>query len=277
MQRNLNLNDEKERILRIINKVTKGLDIEAICIYGSRVAGYANEKSDYDLIVVINNYKKKVRYRYIFDKIEISAIFVDKESLVYDAKEAKLGEFIVGRLLNPYEVLLNKKFFDSIEIEYKKRIILELIERLQIRYRSLIEYLRVPSEYFLFQKLNFRMRMYPPVKYSYIMTYSGKINSRNIKKSVKGFDRAAKLLQKENQLHFEDGIIRMNMNKRRNRFVMNLMIVRRIINHYYIHLKAGRVKYNIAFKELFSKISRKKHIKEIPEYLIKPESLLKTN
>ena len=104
MQRNLNLNDEKERILRIINKVTKGLDIEAICIYGSRVAGYANEKSDYDLIVVINNYKKKVRYRYIFDKIEISAIFVDKESLVYDAKEAKLGEFIVGRLLNPYAV-----------------------------------------------------------------------------------------------------------------------------------------------------------------------------
>ena len=163
MQRNLNLNDEKERIIRIINKVTKGLDIEAICIYGSRVAGYANEKSDYDLIVVINNYKKKVRYRYIFDKIEISAIFVDKESLVYDAKEAKLGEFIVGRLLNPYEVLLNKKFFDSIEIEYKKRIILELIERLQIRYRSLIEYLREPSEYFLFQKLNFRMRMYPPV------------------------------------------------------------------------------------------------------------------
>ena len=47
MQKNLNQDMEKERIIRIINKVVKGLDIEAICMYGSRIAGYANEKSDY--------------------------------------------------------------------------------------------------------------------------------------------------------------------------------------------------------------------------------------
>ena len=85
MQKNLNLDDEKDRILRVINRVTKGFDIEAICMYGSRVSGYAKEKSDYDLIVVINNYKDKVRYRYIFDKIEIYAIFVDKEYIISDA------------------------------------------------------------------------------------------------------------------------------------------------------------------------------------------------
>ena len=44
MQKNLNQDKEKERIIRIINKVAKGLDIEAICMYGSRIAGYANEK-----------------------------------------------------------------------------------------------------------------------------------------------------------------------------------------------------------------------------------------
>ena len=124
MQKNLNQDKEKERIIRIINKVAKGLDIEAICMYGSRIAGYANEKSDYDVIFVINNYKNKVRYKYIFDKTEISAIFVDKDSLVGDAKEGKLGEFVIGRLLNPYEVLVNPEFFDRVEIEYKKRIIL---------------------------------------------------------------------------------------------------------------------------------------------------------
>ena len=275
MQKNLNQDKEKERIIRIINKVVKGLDIEAICMYGSRIAGYANEKSDYDVIVVINNYKNKVRYKYIFDKIEISAIFVDKDSIIRDAKEGNLGEFVIGRLLNPYEVLVNPEFFDRVEIEYKKRIILEQIDRLQIEYRSLSEYLKIPAEFFLFHRLRFRMRIYPPVKYSYIMTYSGKNNSKNVKRSLKGFNEAAKLLQKDNQLRYEKGVVRLINKKRKSRVMINLRIIRRIINHYYVHLLAGRVKYNIALKELFSKINRKKNMKETPQYLIEPESLLK--
>ena len=275
MQKNLNQDKEKERIIRIINKVVKGLDIEAICMYGSRIAGYANEKSDYDVIVVINNYKNKVRYKYIFDKIEISAIFVDKDSIIRDAKEGNLGEFVIGRLLNPYEVLVNPEFFDRVEIEYKKRIILEQIDRLQIEYRSLSEYLKIPAEFFLFHRLRFRMRIYPPVKYSYIMTYSGKNNSKNVKRSLKGFNEAAKLLQKDNQLRYEKGVVRLVNKKRKSRVMINLRIIRRIINHYYVHLLAGRVKYNIALKELFSKINRKRNMKETPQYLIEPESLLK--
>ena len=275
MQKNLNQDKEKERIIRIINKVVKGLDIEAICMYGSRIAGYANEKSDYDIIVVINNYKNKVRYKYIFDKIEISAIFVDKDSIIRDAKEGNLGEFVIGRLLNPYEVLMNPEFFYKVEIEYKKRIILEQIDRLQIEYRSLSEYLKIPAEFFLFHRLRFRMRIYPPVKYSYIMTYSGKNNSKNVKRSLKGFNEAAKLLQKDNQLRYEKGVVRLVNKKRKSGVMINLRIIRRIINHYYVHLLAGRVKYNIALKELFSKINRKRNMKETPQYLIEPESLLK--
>ena len=275
MQKNLNQDKEKERIIRIINKVVKGLDIEAICMYGSRIAGYANEKSDYDVIVVINNYKNKVRYKYIFDKIEISAIFVDKDSIIRDAKEGNLGEFVIGRLLNPYEVLVNPEFFDRVEIEYKKRIILEQTDRLQIEYRSLSEYLKIPAEFFLFHRLRFRMRIYPPVKYSYIMTYSGEINSKNVKRSLKGFNEAARLLHNENQLRYEKGVVRLINKKRKSRIMINLRIIRRIINHYYIHLLAGRVKYNIALKELFSKINRKRNMKETPQYLIEPESLLK--
>ena len=275
MQKNLNQDKEKERIIRIINKVAKGLDVEAICMYGSRIAGYANEKSDYDVIFVINNYKNKVRYKYIFDKIEISAIFVDKDSIVRDAKEGNLGEFVIGRLLNPYEVLVNPEFFDRVEIEYKKRIILEQTDRLQIEYRSLSEYLKIPTEFFLFHRLRFRMRIYPPVKYSYIMTYSGEINSKNVKRSLKGFNEAARLLHNENQLRYEKGVVRLINKKRKSGTMISLRIIRRIINHYYIHLLAGRVNYNIALKELFSKINRKKNMKEIPQYLVEPEILLK--
>ena len=61
MQKNLKLDDGKDRILRVINKVTKGLDVEAICMYGSRVSGYAKEESDYDLILSLIHISEPTR------------------------------------------------------------------------------------------------------------------------------------------------------------------------------------------------------------------------
>ena len=174
MQKNLKnkINEsEKKTLLDTINKKTKNLDIKAICVYGSRISGYAKKESDFDLIVVINNYKEKIRYQYIFNKINISAIFVDKKEILNDANNASLGEFVAGRLLNPYEVLLNKEFFEEVEYNYKKRVVKESINMLKTKHRSLIKYLNIPIEYFLFKRLNMRMKIYPPVKYSYIMTY----------------------------------------------------------------------------------------------------------
>ena len=120
--------EEKRLVLKTLEKRTKGLKIEGICIYGSRISGYAKSHSDYDLIVVINNYKQKIRYQYIFDQIEISAIFVDSNALQNDAKNAELGEFVIGRLLNPYEPIVNSDFFYKIEYEYKHRVIVETID-----------------------------------------------------------------------------------------------------------------------------------------------------
>ena len=68
--------EEIRLVFKTLKKRTKGLKIEGICIYGSRISGYAKPHSDYDLIVVINNYQPRIRYQYIFDQIEISAIFV---------------------------------------------------------------------------------------------------------------------------------------------------------------------------------------------------------
>ena len=61
MQKNLKLDDGKDRILRVINKVTKGFDVEAICMYGSRVSGYAKEESDYDLILSLIHISEPTR------------------------------------------------------------------------------------------------------------------------------------------------------------------------------------------------------------------------
>ena len=49
--------DEKSKILSLAESLVKKEDIISLCAYGSRVAGYAREDSDYDVIVVTRNPK----------------------------------------------------------------------------------------------------------------------------------------------------------------------------------------------------------------------------
>ena len=68
------------------------------------------------------------------------------KEILNDANNASLGEFVAGRLLNPYEVLLNKEFFEEVEYNYKKRVVKESINMLKTKHRSLIKYLNIPIE-----------------------------------------------------------------------------------------------------------------------------------
>ena len=79
----------------------------AIGAYGSKVAGYARPDSDYDLIIVAKRFRE-------WDQVQVrrtagggSALIVDEEMLDEDAASSFLGEFVVGRLLNVYESIIN--------------------------------------------------------------------------------------------------------------------------------------------------------------------------
>lgn len=267
--------EEKRLVLKTLEKRTKGLKIEGICIYGSRVSGYEKSHSDYDLIVAVNNYRPRIRYQYIFDQIEISAIFVDSNALQDDAKNAELGEFVVGRLLNPYVPIINSDFFYKIEYEYKKRVIIETINELHSEYSFLIQFIRIPTNYFLFKRLKQRISIYPPVKYSYTMTYGGQQKNLNIKTSLKLFQICLRELHKSGKIVYDNKFVRLKIEKKsRKNIYFRFIHLHRLLRHYYVHLLAGRVKPAIAQKELLSKIKRNKEINQELEHLNKPKKLL---
>ncbi len=49
---------------------------------------------------------------YLNGDVECSALVVDPKSLENDCERSALGEFVSGRLLNPYEAIEGKEFFD---------------------------------------------------------------------------------------------------------------------------------------------------------------------
>jgi len=270
--------DEVKAVEKVIEPILKEEKVVSVCLYGSRVAGYAKPDSDYDVLIILEDYKPAVRYKYIQGEVPVSALLVDAKALREDAEKAKLGEFVVGRLLNIYEAVRGAEFLRSIEVTYKKRVIFETLRDLASTYGELSTILLIPPEYFLFAKLKKRAAIYPPAHYSYVKTYSGPHSTRNLKATLEGFKEALKEIEEQGLIKIVDGKVRVERSGIRvtqmSKILSLLTYASRGITQYAVHGYAGRVGLDVVGRELVSKLSRSRSVGEAPELLKYPTKAL---
>jgi len=271
--------DELEAIRRCLEKVAKGRRIAAACVYGSRVAGYARPDSDIDILVVLEQYRHAIKYSYMREGgSEISALVVSRRSLEGDALSASLGEFAVGRLLHVYEPILNAELLESIELAYKRRVILEELHGVVDAAGALSSELLFPLEYVLFSKVARRMELYPSAMYSYYQTYAGSPHSRrNLSHALMGYRKALQDIVSEDRqlfsryadlLQISDKRILVEKNKTRLKLVKGLQE----LGSYLVQTYAGRRIMHLAIREAESKIRRHASQKfELPDFMRSPK------
>jgi tRNA A-37 threonylcarbamoyl transferase component Bud32/predicted nucleotidyltransferase len=277
-----NISSEHLKIIdSCVNKIAKNNEIVGVCLYGSKVAGYSRANSDFDIIVVLENYSFIVKYVYLKEsKIEVSALLVDRQSLEKDARTAFLGEFVVGRLLHIYDAILNPDLFKRIETIYKKRVIIEEIFDIVRSNNILSTEISFPLDFIMFSKIKRRSLLYPNALYSYYKIYNCENASRNIDFALDGYRRALneilnedkELLDKnpcDNSLHISEKRILINKNGK----IDSLKLGKKLqdLSSYLIHVYAGRVTFRYAVKEAQSKIKRqKKHELNLPLFMSSP-------
>jgi tRNA A-37 threonylcarbamoyl transferase component Bud32/predicted nucleotidyltransferase len=277
-----NISSEHLKIIdNCVNKIAKNNELVGVCMYGSKVAGYSRPNSDFDIIVVLENYPFIVKYVYLKEsKIEVSALLVDRQSLEKDARTAFLGEFVVGRLLHIYDAILNPDLFKRIETIYKKRVIIEEIFDIVRSNNILSTEISFPLDFIMFSKIKRRSLLYPNALYSYYKIYNCESASRNIDFALDGYRRALneilnedkELLDKnpsDNSLHISEKRILINKNGK----IDSLKLGKKLqdLSSYLIHVYAGRVTFHYAVKEAQSKIKRqKKHELNLPLFMSSP-------
>jgi tRNA A-37 threonylcarbamoyl transferase component Bud32/predicted nucleotidyltransferase len=277
-----NISSEHLKIIdNCVNKIAKNNKIVGVCLYGSKVAGYSRPNSDFDIIVVLENYSFIVKYVYLKEsKIEVSALLVDRQSLEKDATTAFLGEFVVGRLLHIYQPILNPDLFKRIETIYKKRVIIEEIFDIVRLNNILSTEISFPLDFIMFSKIKKRSILYPNALYSYYKIYNCENASRNIDFALDGYRRALneilnedkELLEKnpsDNSLRISEKRILINKNGK----IDSLKLGKKLqdFSSYLIHVYAGRVTFRYAVKEAQSKIKRqKKHELNLPLFMSSP-------
>jgi tRNA A-37 threonylcarbamoyl transferase component Bud32/predicted nucleotidyltransferase len=278
-----NISSEYLKIIyNCLDRIAKNNKIVGVCLYGSKVAGYSRPNSDFDIIVVLENYSFIVKYVYLKEsKIEVSALLVDRQSLEKDAKTAFLGEFVVGRLLHIYDAILNPDLFKRIETIYKKRVIIEEIFDIVRSNNILSTEISFPLDFIMFSKIKRRSILYPNALYSYYKIYTCENASRNIDFALDGYRRALneilnedkELLEKnpsDNSLHISEKRILFNKNGK----IDSLKLGKKLqdFSSYLIHVYAGRVTFRYAVKEAQSKIRRQeKHQLDLPVFMSSPK------
>ena len=271
--------NEHTTLSAIASTLVEPSKISGLAAYGSKVAGYARPDSDYDLIIVSKRFREGVRYKYVDTPVAASALIVDEGMLVQDATSSYLGEFVVGRLLNVYEPLTNAELFRSVELEYKKRVLVEALLEVSSDYGDFGRHLLVPYEFFLFDKLHKRAAIYPPALYSYVHTYTCPLGEENRALSVDVFASAAESLQPRGFLNVVPGGVKLVPEKLKGdaftRFHSMFSLTTRGVTQYAVHGYAGRVGPSVFSREALSKLRR---MRESPPPFIpleQPRSLLR--
>lgn len=278
------VNRELKKINECINKVTRGNDIAGVCLYGSRAAGYARSDSDYDILIILENYSHVVKYLYKkIQGLRISALIVDLISVEKDAKYSFLGEFVIGRLLHVYEPIVNPDLFERLERIYKKRVIIEQLSNISKSLSIFSTEVSFPLEYVMFSKIKNRCSLHPNAVYSFLQTYGGNNATRNIKIALMGYQMAFQEIKNDNKplvdVSVSGNMLRL-VNSQPHTSSANRSVGLRLgkkfheLSSYAIHAYAGRKILHYMMREAQSKINRQRQLPlRLPRYIKSPEDL----
>jgi tRNA A-37 threonylcarbamoyl transferase component Bud32 len=145
-------------------------------------------------------------YFNVLDQRLIVIFAVDQWIFERDVERGFLGEAFAGTLVFPFTALSGKDYFKKQELILKKRLILELLENLVFSFPELSYDIRIKPEYFMYEVILNRVRVFPPLANS-ISDLSGSAAARNFAPVLQGYIEALEQLEMEKKVSISDGFV----------------------------------------------------------------------
>ena len=203
----------EENVLDFCRDVAGSREVVAACFHGPWACGYADEKSDAHVFLVLRGYKIGLGYHVKpLNGINTFVLAVDRRIFERDVNQGWLGEFAAEKVTFPYEPLINREYLRRQEVKVKRRIVWELLENLVLESPELSQELLVKVEYFVYETLRRRAKLFPPITYSFLNMFRGDLKRRNTDAIMKGYLKALDQLAEEKWITFSDGYIKVTQN-----------------------------------------------------------------
>lgn len=185
-------------VLSLCRHISSPGEMTAACVCSNLTSGVSDSKEMLDVLVVVNNYPQKLMsyFKAIKGK-NVLITAVDKWVFERDVDRGFLGEVLAGRMIFPYLPLLNEVYMRSLEVELKKRLVYELLENLVLDYPELSYEMRIGPEYFMYEAMISRARVFPLLNYLLIEFSREECKKSNIMQVLPAYLTALEELEKD--------------------------------------------------------------------------------
>lgn len=272
---------QKKELLMCCRQVARSRKIAGACLYGARASGYGVESSSLHVLLIVRNYPSRLMvYPKLLNDENVSFLMVDCGLFETDVEQAIIGEFVAEKLMLPYQPLINPEYLQQQEIKLKKRVIWELLENLTLEYPEMSHELVIKPEYFLYEDMTRKARLFPLITYSFFNMLRNDLKKQNTKLMMHGYLEALDDLSKEGWIDFTDEQIKINkifienIKKRRVRLLVLLRTVQRGVLTYLLRAFPGVIQPIIEDQELFLKTHRLTSEEKLISQLEIPENYL---
>jgi Kae1-associated kinase Bud32 len=201
-------NDLHHQIFEFCRHIAGSANITAISLLNNYSTGTANGKATLEIVLVIRDFQPRLMsYVKIVGGRNVIFFAVDQWIFERDVDRGFLGEALAGTLIFPHTPLRGEEYLHTQEILLKKRLILELLENLVLSFPELSYRLHIKPQYFMYEVILNRVRIFPPLAYG----LSNFINGVALRKEVElvfcGYMEALKQLEKEKKIIRSDGYV----------------------------------------------------------------------
>ncbi len=224
----------KENVLELCRNIAGSRQIIAACIYGPWVCGYADQKTDISVLLILDSFALRINtYFETVDDVNVSVLTVNRSDFERDVNKSWLGEFFAEKVAVPYESLKNGDYLRIHEVKLKKRTVLELLENLVLEFPESSHEFLIKKEYFIYEVMMRKARVFPSITYSFLNMTKGNLGRKNVETIMEGYLTAFTELENENIILHSDDYIKItqshinSVKKRKSRLPLFLKSIQR--------------------------------------------------
>ncbi|MDI6905193.1 MAG: hypothetical protein QMD13_06885 [Candidatus Bathyarchaeia archaeon] len=213
MSRHVKRPDEKllKQILDFCRHIAGSYQITATCICSDYTSEFSKAKTVVEILLIIRDFQPRLmRYIKVLDDRNVIVFAVNEWVFERDVDRGFLGEALAGRMIFPYIALVNEEYLRFQEVTLKKRLILERLENLVLDFPELSYDFRIKPEYFMYETMLSRARLFPPMTYSVLSFMRKGVKKGNIEVVMRGYVDALKELEKESAITLSDGYVKIS-------------------------------------------------------------------
>lgn len=165
-------------------------------------------KSTIEVLLVLRDFQPRLMsYVRVIGARNVVFFVVDQWIFERDVDRGFLGEALASMLIFPYATMVNPEYFKRQELALKKRLVCELLENIVTSYPELSYSIQIKPEYFMYEVILNRVRVFPPLANGASHFLSGDADKEKVGLVLRGYKEALTQLEKEGSILFSDGYV----------------------------------------------------------------------